>query len=168
MNNPIPSYHTLEVIHTADVTPKELQAARKAAGFYQFQVAQLISTESRTVTEDTVSKWERGETLPTPDQVDELEKLYRAPGLWYGWMRFQYKSFRDRYPDNDENAALALAMVNAGCQIGDVARLQDAAIRDALDGKIDNERGFAEYLKQAKEAHAALGELLARAEKEDG
>ena len=144
----------------AEITHKELQAAREAAGLYQHQVAALMH-----VSDDTVSRWERGLQPPEPDQVDELEKLYKAPGLWYGWMRWRYKSFRDRYPDNDDNAALALSMVNAGCQIGDVARLQDAAIRDALGGKIDNPQGFAEYIKQAKEAHAALGEMIARAEK---
>ena len=148
------------MIDTADVTHKELRAARKAAELHQFQVAALLH-----VSEDTVSRWERGEQIPTPDQVDELEKVYKAPGLWYGWMRWRYKSFRDRYPGNDENAALAISMVNTGCKIGDVARLQDAAIRDALDGKIDNPRGFADYIKQAKDAHAALGEMIARAEK---
>jgi transcriptional regulator with XRE-family HTH domain len=140
---------------------KDLAAARESAGMYQFQVGHLLH-----VSEDVIGNWERDKSIPTPDQVDELEKLYNAPGLWYGWMRFQFKSFRDRYPDSDTTAALALAMVNAGAQMGDVTRLQEGVIRDALDGKIDNERGFAEYLKQAKEAHAALGELLARAENE--
>lgn len=148
------------MIDTADVTHKELRAARKAAELHQFQVAALLH-----VSEDTVSRWERGEQIPTPDQVDELEKVYKSPGLWYGWMRWRYKSFHDRYPDNDENAALAMSMVNTGYKIGDVTRLQDAVIRDALDGKIDNPRGFADYIKQAKEAHAALGEMIARAEK---
>ena len=92
----------------ADITNKELQTAREAAGLYQYQVAHLMH-----VSEDVISRWERGETKPDPDQVDALEKLYNAPGLWYGWMRFQYKSFRDRYPDAPGNAALALSMVNA-------------------------------------------------------
>ena len=143
----------------ADITHKDLQHARETAGLYQFQVAALLH-----VSEDTVSRWERGIQFPTPDQVDELEKLYKAPGLWYGWMRFHHKSFRDRFPENDSGNALALSIVNAGCQIGDVTRLQDAVIRDAIDGKIDNRQGFAEYLKQAKEAHAALSDLIARAE----
>ena len=67
---PPPSYHENEVINTADVTHKELQAARKAAGLYQHQVAYLLH-----VSEDVVSDWETGKTLPTPDQVDELERL---------------------------------------------------------------------------------------------
>lgn len=156
-------YPSKEASNTADCTHKELQAAREAAGLYQYQVAHLVH-----VSEDTVSRWERGETLPTPDQVDELEKLYKAPGLWYGWMRYQYKSFRDRYPENPDGAALALSMVNARYQMADVLDRQEAVIRDALDGRIDDQKGFAAYIREAKEAHAALGEMLARAETENG
>ena len=143
------------------MTHKELQAARKAAGLYQHQVAYLLH-----VSEDVVSDWETGKTLPTPDQVDELEKLYKAPGLWHGWMRYHYKSYRDRYPESPENAALALSMMNAKYQLADVLEKQERAIRDALDGTIDDKQGFAAYLTEAKEAYTALGEMLARAEME--
>ena len=147
------------MIHTADITHKELQAARKAAGLYQYQVAALLH-----VSEDTLSRWETGEVIPSPDQVDEMEKIYKAPGLWYGWMRWRYKSFRDRYPDSESSEALTIAIVNAGYQMGDVMRQQDAVVRDALDGRIDNLRGFEEYIKQAREAHEALGAMLAQYE----
>lgn len=160
-SRPPPSYHIKEAINTADVTHKELQAARKAAGLYQHQVAFLLH-----VSEDVVSDWETGKTLPTPDQVSEMEALYKSPGLWHGWMRYQYKSYRDRYPESPENAALALSMMNAN-QLADVLEKQEKAIRDALDGKIDDRAGFAAYMKEAKEAHAALGEMLARAEMEN-
>ena len=116
------------------------------------------------VSEDTVSRWERGLYDPTPDQVDELEKLYKTPGLWYGWMRWKHKSFRDRFPASPDNTALALAMVNARYQMDDLHRMQDEVIRDALDGQINNGKAFADYIREAKEAHAALGEMLARAE----
>lgn len=118
------------------------------------------------VSDDVVSDWETGKTLPSPDQVDTLEKLYKAPGLWHGWMRYHFQSYRDRYPESTGSEALALAMVNAKYQVADVLERQERAIRDALDGRIDDKRGFAEYIQQAKEAHAALGEMLARAEME--
>lgn len=118
------------------------------------------------VSEDVISDWETGKTQPSPDQVDELEKLYKSPGLWHGWMRYHHKSYRDRYPESPENAALALSMMNAKYQVADVLERQERAIRDALDGSIDDKQGFADYLQQAKEAHAALGEMLARAEME--
>lgn len=147
----------------ADVTHIELASARKSAELYQHQVARLMH-----VSEDVVSDWETGKTLPHPDQVSKLEEIYKAPGLWYGWMRYNIKSFRDRYPENPENAALALSMVNAKYQVADLLERQERAIRDALDGKIDDERAFAEYIKEAKEAHAALGLMLAKAECKEG
>ena len=42
------------------------------------------------------------------------------------------------------------------------------AIRDALDGEIHNERGFAAYIEEAKKLHAALGRMLAQAERKGG
>lgn len=143
----------------ADVTNKGLKAAREAAGMYQYQAAHLMH-----VSEDTLSRWERGEAQPTPDEVDKLEQIYKAPGLWYGWMRYQYKSFRDRYPENAENAALALSMVTAKYEMDDLLKRQETAIRDALDGKIDDAAAFRSYIQQAKEAHTAIGLMLAKAE----
>lgn len=116
------------------------------------------------VSEDTVSRWERGDAAPTPDQVDALEKLYKAPGLWYSYMRYTHKSFRDRYPDDPGGMALAMSMVHAGYQMADVARRQDDVIRDAIDGRIDNPKDFAAYLDDVKKLHAALSAMLAQAE----
>ena len=147
----------------ADVTPKDLATAREAAGLYQYQVASLLG-----VSEYTVGRWERGEVVPTPDEVDKLERLYKAPGLWYGHMRYQYKSFRDRYPEEESGAALAMSMVLAMYQMADVARQQDEVIRDVLDGRIDNPQGFAAYTETAKRLHAALGTMLAQAEMKGG
>lgn len=145
----------------ADVTHKELQSARKAAGLYQYQVAHLMG-----VSEDVISDWETGKTLPSPDQVDQLEKLYKTPGLWHGWMRYHYKSYRNRYPESPDGALLAMTMLQAKYQLADVAAQQDQVIRDALDGSIDDKRGFDAYVKELKEAYAALGAVLAQAETE--
>ena len=147
----------------ADVTPKELASAREAAGLYQWQVASLLG-----VSEYTVGRWERGEVVPTPDEVDKLERLYKAPGLWYGHMRYQYKSFRDRYPEEESGTALAMSMVQTMYQMEDVQRHQADVIRDALDGRIDNESGFSSYTETAKKLHAALGRMLAQAERKGG
>lgn len=143
----------------ADITYEGLRTAREAAGLYQYQAAHLMH-----VSEDTMGRWERGEVIPTPDEVDQLERLYKAPGLWYGWMRYQYRSFRERYPENEEHAALALSMVNAKYKLADLVAKQDAAIRDALDGKIDDTKGFEAYRQGVRDAHTALGLTLAKAE----
>ena len=165
-SNPSPCislYHCEGVNNTADITNKELKAAREAAGLYQYQVAHQLG-----ISEDTVSRWERGDVKPTPEDVSALEKLYKAPGLWYGWMRYNYPSFRERYPEDPGNAALALSMVNAKYELADLLERQEVAIRDALDGKIDDKKAFAAYVKEAKDVHAALGLMLAKAEGEEG
>lgn len=143
------------MIITADITCKELQAARVAAELYQYQVAHLMH-----VSEDIISRWERGETLPTPDQVAELETLYKAPGLWWGWMRYHYKSFRDRFGEQPEDTMLALTMVQAGYVVEDLAKIQDATIRDAADGRIDDKNRYAAYMEKVRQVHALLGHLL--------
>lgn len=145
--------------NTADITHEELQAAREAAGLYQHQVARQLH-----VSQDTVSRWERGEALPTSEQVDRLEKLYKAPGLWYGWMRYHDKPFRDRFPEEPGNGDLALTMVQARYQVADLMDKQEAAIRDAIDGKIDDRKAYDDYIREVKEAHAALGKVLAKDE----
>lgn len=163
MNPPTLMIPRKEMIHTADVTNRDLAAAREAAGLYQWQVAALLH-----VSDDTVGRWERGEYVPSPDQVDAMEKLYKAPGLWYGHMRYTYKSFRERYPEEESGTELAMSMVQAMYQMADVTRRQDDAIRDALDGEIHNERGFAAYIEEVKKLHAALGRMLAQAERKGG
>lgn len=145
----------------ADVTSRDLASARKAAGLLQHQVGRELGYSA-----DVISDWETGKTEPHPDQVAQLERLYNAPGLWHGWMREHYQSYRDRYPESPESAALALSMVNVEYELRDVLERQQEAIRDALDGKIDDKRGFAAYIKETKELHAALGLMLAQAEKE--
>lgn len=134
----------------AEITGRDLAAARKAAGLHQYQVAHMLH-----VSEDVIGAWEREEREPHPDQVDEMEALYKAP-LWHGWMRYHYKSYRDRYPETPKDHSLALALINARYQLQDVVSLQDAVERDALDGKIDNRAQAQRYVQEMREAIVAL------------
>ncbi len=135
----------------AEITGRELAAARKAAGLHQYQVAHQLH-----VSEDVIGAWEREEREPNPDQVDALEKLYKAPGTWHGWMRYHYKSYRDRYPEVLKDHSLALALMSARHQMQDVTSLQDAIERDAMDGKIDNKAQAERYIREISEAIMAL------------
>lgn len=129
---------------------RDLATARESAGFYQFQVGRLLN-----VSEDVISNWERDVSIPSPDQVDELETLYKASGLWHRWMRTHYKSYRTRYAENPAGMNAALAVVNAGYQAADVKPLTDALVRDLMDGKCDDQALKAQYLKEARESVAA-------------
>lgn len=147
----------------AEITGRELAAARKAAGLHQYQVAHQLH-----VSEDVIGAWEREEREPHPDQVDALEKLYKAPGTWHGWMRYHYKSYRDRYPEVQHDNSLALALMTARHQMQDVVSMQDAIERDALDGRIDNAAQAQRYIKEIAEAISALQMTKALLEREGG
>lgn len=146
----------------AEVTGRDLAAARKAAGLHQYQVAHQLH-----VSEDVIGAWEREERDPHPDQVDEMEKLYKTP-LWHGWMRYHFKSYRDRYPETVQDHSLALALINARYQMQDVVSLQDAVERDALDGKIDNRAQAQRYVQEMGEAIVALRTMMELLQREGG
>lgn len=138
----------------AEITGRNLADARKAAGMHQYQVAHQMH-----VSEDVIGAWEREERDPHPDQVDALEKLYKTP-LWHGWMRYHFKSYRDRYPETAQDHSLALALINARHQMQDVVSLQDQVERDALDGKIDNRALAQRYVKEMSETVVALQTMI--------
>lgn len=94
-----------------------------------------------------------------------MERLYEAPGLWDAFMRLQWPSFRDRIPENPEIASTGLAVINAGYQMSDVNALTEALGRDLMDGKVDDKPLAKKWVKEAKEAIAALSAAVVKLEK---
>ena len=137
----------------------QLREARDNAGMTRLKAAFEIG-----VSEDTLKRWEMGIQQPTPDDVDCMERLYHAPGLWHAWMRSTYSSYRSRYPESLD-ATTALSIVNVRHQLADVLALQDAAERDALpNDQLDDPRLRSSYIRECQEAIAALAAMLARIE----
>lgn len=133
-----------------EIVGKDLRAARKAANIRCWQVAQEMN-----VSESVIARWETDEVWPDPDQVYQLEKLYNAPGLWHGWMRSHYESYREMYPEAP-NYQAPMAVMNVRHQLSDVIALQDAVERDVMDGTLDDPVLKAKYLKELDEAQAAI------------
>lgn len=133
-----------------EIVGKDLQAARKKAGFHRWQAANEMN-----VSESVIARWETDEVWPDPDQVYQLEKLYNAPGLWHGWMRSHYESYREMYPEAP-NYQAPMAVMNVRHQLSDVIALQDAVERDVMDGTLDDPVLKARYLKELDEAQAAI------------
>lgn len=123
---------------------------------YQYQAAQLLSTEQDIVSADTVSNWECNRAMPDPEQVAAMERLYDAPGLWESFMRLQWPSFRERIPENMSVSCAGMAVINAGYQMADVAALTDDLARDLMDGAIQKPDLARKYLEQSGQALAAL------------
>lgn len=142
-----------------------LATARNASGLYQYQAAQLLSKGDEIISEDTVSNWECNRAMPDPEQVAAMERLYDSPGLWDAWMRLQWPSYQERIPRNPDIASSALAVINAGYQMGDVSALTEALGRDLMDGKVDDKALAAKYVQEAEEAAAALLSAAAKLKK---
>ena len=146
----------------AECTNIDLLAARNAAGLSRGQVADKIH-----VSVDTIRRWESGETMPSPDDVDRLGVAYEDHSLWHDWMRTHYDSYRDRYPESLD-LSLTLSIVNLRHQIGDIMSLQDAAERDAMTGRIDNDKLRLRYTAELKDllmaAQHALNQISGGAE----
>lgn len=133
-----------------EIVGKDLRAARKAANIRCWQAASEMN-----VSESVIARWETDEVEPDPDQVYQLEKLYKAPGLWHGWMRSHYESYREMYPDAP-NYQTPMAVLNVRHQLSDVIALQDAVERDVIDGTLDDPVLKSQYLKELDEAQAAI------------
>lgn len=111
-----------------------------------------------------IARWEADEALPDPEDVDALERVYQAPGLWHRWMRSHYDSYRKRYPEVVANNGLALAVVDVRHQTQDVMELQDKVERDAMDGKIDDPQAKEQYRKKLQAARASIDRTLEQLE----
>jgi transcriptional regulator with XRE-family HTH domain len=135
-----------------------LKDARKKSGLCQYQVAQLLSykTKEDTISEDTISNWECNRAMPDPEQVHVLEGIYEVDGLWDDWMRQQYPSYRQRIPKRANVSNPALAVVQAGYEMQDVAKLTEPLGRDLIDGKLDDPVLKQEYISQVNQALSAL------------
>lgn len=134
-----------------------LQSARNAAGLYQYQVAQLIGFRTNeAISEDTIGHWENNRVLPDPEQVSILEEVYRRPGLWDAWMRQQYPSYHKRVPIDGHISDTGMSVVNASYQMDDVQDLTEDLARDLADGRLDDLSGAERYIREAREAAAAI------------
>lgn len=127
-------------------------------------MAQLISTDSDIVSQDTVSNWECNRAMPDPEQVAQMETLYESTGLWDTWMRLQWPSYSERIPENPHIDNACMAVINAGYQMGDVTALTDSLSRCLLSRNLDPELA-ARYVTEAKEAAAALLSAAAKLKK---
>lgn len=137
----------------AEVTEKDLRKAREDAGLVRWQVAQEIG-----VSEDTVRRWEDGASRPEPDDVYRLETLYKVRGLWHGWMRSHYESYRAMWSETPSFDRVTSAIMNVRHQLSDVLDMQNEVERGALAGRMPVDG----YMKELTEAQAAIAAAMAQ------
>lgn len=58
--------------------PNSLEVLRAKQGLTRFHVAVQLATLGHSVTDDTIGRWERGETMPGADDLAWLAKVYHV------------------------------------------------------------------------------------------
>lgn len=138
-----------------ECTNKELKLAREAQGIPRWKMGAEIG-----VSESTIERWESGETMPSPDDIDRFANEIGDPTIWHRWMLSHYDSYRRRYINGSCDNSLTTLMARLRYETSDVLKLHDSAERDGLDGKIDDLRLKAEYTKEIKDMIAAATDVL--------
>ena len=113
------------------------------------------------VSESTLERWESGETMPHPDEVDRIADALGEPMIWHRWMLSTYDSYRRRYISSDDYSLPVMAM-KLRHEMDDVRALQDALERDAIDGRMDDEPLLNRTITELQQMIQAGSELLQR------
>lgn len=140
----------------SEFTNLDLKKARESLKMPRWKLAALVS-----VSESTLERWETGETLPHPDEVDRIADALGDPLIWHRWMLSNYDSYRRRYIGSDDYSLPVMAM-KLRHEMDDVRALQDALERDAVDGRVDDQQLLGRSVAELKQMIQAGAELLQR------
>jgi transcriptional regulator with XRE-family HTH domain len=138
-----------------EFTHIDLKIAREAQRMPRWKLAQELN-----VSESTIERWESGETMPHPDDIDRIGEALGDPSIWHQWMLSNYESYRRRYIKGCFDNGLSVLMARLRFETGDLLKLHDSAERDSLDGKIDDPQLKTQYIKELKDLIAAATDVL--------
>lgn len=138
-----------------------LRAARKAAGMSQTQV--YLATR---ISESNLQRWEQEDSKPNMEDLYKLELLYHAPGLWHEYLKATSPAYAAHHPTAASDRSLLAHVVSVAKEAADVHALQDRVERDLIDGRIDSQSDWNEYLRQLRELNTASGSVLLKSEME--
>lgn len=133
-----------------------LREARKKHGLTQTQLAAMLC-----MSVEQVKRYEYGQVIPEMSDVDRMEEGLPEPGLFRRWARAQYPEITKHFGAADEEAVGLLgAIVSTRHRIADVMTLQERMERDAVDGRIDDERLKSAYRTELTQAREAIEAAL--------
>lgn len=139
----------------AEKGPMILRTGREAANLTRTQ----LSSRLECISLDTIKRWEFGESKPTPDDVDRIGEIVGDPTLWHRWMLAEEPSYAKRY-SGAEPLALPVSVLRVRHALADVLKYQDAIERDALDGKLDDQRTRDAYMFCLQAAVAKAADVI--------
>ncbi len=128
-----------------------LREAREAAGLSQKQLAIRLEC----ISESTVKRWEYGESHPESADIERIGEILGDPTLWHRWMEATDEAYAKRYSVS-EKLTMPSSIVKVRHAMEDIASLQGAIERDALDGSLEDERLKREYSARIKNGVASL------------
>lgn len=131
-----------------------LRTARDAQNIPRWRVAQEVGAS-----DDTVGRWERGEVVPSPDDIDRYAQAIGDNALWHRWMLAKWESYSKRYIDT-EQYSLPLSIIGLRHVIDDILQIHGAVERDAMDGTIDCPQNKAQFTQDLKRLMAAATDIL--------
>ncbi len=144
----------------SEFTNIDLKKAREAQKLPRWKLAAAMN-----VSESTIERWESGESLPHPDEVDRLADALGDSPIWHRWMLSNYDSYRRRYIGSEDYSLPVLTM-KLRHEMADVLALQDALERDAVDGHVDDRQLLNRAVRELKEMIQAGSEVLQRLTKQ--
>lgn len=109
------------------------------------------------VSPSTLRRWEDPSpdgTNPTPEDVRSMERVYKVDGLCYRWMRSTIEPLREMLPPLPD-ISLPAALIQYYVEHADMDEHRQAAMRDAIDGKIDDPRLLEILIKDLTDVQAA-------------
>lgn len=141
----------------AEFTHIELRAARESRKIPRWKLAEEVGTS-----EDTIERWETGKQLPGPDDIGNIERILKEPGLWHKWMLSHYDSYRERYTDVPDVGHMTAEVVRMRHEILDLMPLFDGIERDTLNGEFNEPELWRMFKKESLEAMAAIQQTVDR------
>lgn len=144
----------------SEFTNLDLRKAREAQKMPRWKLAAAVN-----VSESTLERWESGETMPHPDEVDHIADALGEPLIWHRWLLSTYDSYRRRYISSEDYSLPVMAM-KLRHEMDDVRALQDALERDAIDGYVDDEPLLNRAITELQQMIQAGSELLQRLTKQ--
>lgn len=141
----------------AEFTHIDLRAARESRKMPRWKLAAELG-----YSEDVIRRWETGEQRPDPDDVGNIERMLKTPGIWHRWMMSHYDSYRERHGDVPCVEHLSIDLSRLRLDMDDVEKLLPYVERDALDGQLDDPQLRKDFRDKALRTAATIQHIADR------
>jgi len=133
----------------------DLKKWRESQKISAADLAERISCDATTI-----YRYESGKLKPDPDVMYELCDALGDVDIWTTWMRTQYPASYGRVHPAIPQLSFEGKLLSAFAEIEDVMELQNEAMKDGADGRIDDEKLRIKLLKECDDAIGALQGLV--------